>query len=86
MWLVQAPEADVLNVANVGRAVAAGAEVWCGSVADRTEATSRGHQAADGGAGGLMLHPESGFYRRAGPATQHTSTLMVTFLSFIPLL
>lgn len=34
-----------------------------------TEATGGRHQAADRGAGSLMLHPESWFYhRRAGPA------------------
>lgn len=47
-------------------------------MADRTEATAGGHQAADGGAGGLVLHLESSFHHRAGPATQHT-TLVVTF-------
>lgn len=37
-------------------------------MADRTEATGGGHQAADRGSGGLMLLPEAGFYSRAGPA------------------
>lgn len=68
-WLVQVLEADALDVASIGRAVAAGAEVWRGGVPGGTEATGRRHQAADRGPGSLMLHPESWFYhRRAGPA------------------
>lgn len=54
---IQVLEADALNVASTGRAVAAGAEVWRGSVPGGTEAAGGGHQAADGGAG--HLHPES---------------------------
>lgn len=74
-WLVQVLEADALDVANIGRAVAAGAEVWRGSVPAGTEATSGGHHAADGGAGRLMLHPESWFYHsRARPTSQKTAT------------
>lgn len=73
--LIQVLEADALDVASIGRAVTAGAEVWRGSVPGRTEATSGRHQAADGGARSLMLHPESWFYHhRAGPARRHTST------------
>lgn len=68
-WLVQVLEADALDVASIGRAVTAGAEVWRGGVPGGTEATGGRHQAADRGAGSLMLHPESWFYhRRAGPA------------------
>lgn len=68
-------EADALDVASIGRAVAAGAEVRRGSVPGRTEAAGGRHQAADRGAGSLMRHPESGFYHRgAGPARRHTST------------
>lgn len=68
-------EADALDVASIGRAVTAGAEVWRGGVPGRTEAAGGRHQAADRGARGLMLHPESWFYHcRAGPARQQTST------------
>lgn len=62
-------EADALDVASIGRAVTAGAEIWRGGVAGGTEATAGRHQAADRGARGLMLHPEAWFYHcRAGPA------------------
>lgn len=71
-------EADSLDVASIGRAVTTGAEVWRGGVPGRTEATGGRHQAADRGAGRLMLLPESWFdHRRAGPATQHTSQQLV---------
>lgn len=67
--VVQVLEADTLDVASIGRAVTAGAEVRRGSVPGGTEATGGRHQAADRGAGGLMLHPESWFYHHgAGPA------------------
>ena len=50
----------MLDVAGVGRAVAAGAEVWRGGVPGGAEACR--------GAGGLR-HPEAWFHhRRAGPA------------------
>lgn len=77
--LVQVLEADALDVVDVGRAVTAGTEVWRGNVADRTEATRRRHPAADGRAGRLVVHPESGFYCRARPARRCTSTSVVTF-------
>ena len=56
-WFIQVLEADALNVASIGRAVATGAEVWRGGVPGGTEAAGGGHQAADGGAG--HLRPES---------------------------
>lgn len=56
-WFIQVLEADALNVASTGRAVATGAEVWRGSVSGGTEAAAGGHQTSDGGAG--HLHPES---------------------------
>lgn len=60
---------EALNVANVGRAVPAGAEVRRGSVPSGAEAAGGRHQAADRRAGSLMLHPESWFYHcRARPA------------------
>lgn len=69
-------EADALNVASTGRAVAAGAEVWRGSLPGGTEATGGGHQAA--GRGARRLHPESGFYHRgARPAGEGTSKRVI---------
>lgn len=74
---IQVLEADALNVASIGRAVAAGAEVRRGGLPGGTEATGGGHQAADGGAG--RLHPESCFYHRgARPAGERTSTREIT--------
>lgn len=75
-WIIQVLEADALNVASTGRAVAAGAEVWRGSLPGGAEATGGGHQAACRGA--RRLHPESGFYHRgAGPAGERTSTRVI---------
>lgn len=66
-WFIQVFEADALNIASIGRAVASGAEVWRGSVPGGTEAIGGGHQAADGGA--RCLHPESCFYQRGARPT-----------------
>lgn len=75
-WIIQVLEADALNVSSTGRAVAAGAEVWRGSLPGGTEATGGGHQAA--GRGARRLHPESGFYHRgARPAGEHTLTRVI---------
>lgn len=72
-WFIQVLEADALNVASIGRAVAAGAEVWRGGLPGGTEATGGRHQAADGRAG--RLHPVSSFYHRgARPAGERTWT------------
>lgn len=71
--IIQVLEADALNVASTGRAVAAGAEVRRGSLPGGTEATGGGHQAAGGGA--RRRHPESCLYHRgARPAAERTST------------
>lgn len=68
---IQVLEADALDVASIGRAVAAGAEVRRGGVPGGAEAAGGGHQAADGGAG--HLRPESGFdHGGAGPAGEPT--------------
>ena len=63
-------EADAMQRAGMGRAVAARAEVWRGGAEpSRAEAAGRGPQAAGGGAGGVRRHPRSVFdHRRAGPA------------------
>lgn len=67
--LVQVLEADALDVASIGRAVTAGAEVRRGGVSGGAEASGGRHQAADRRARSLRLDPESWFYHcRACPA------------------
>lgn len=80
--LVQVFEADALDVASIGRAVAAGAVVRAGAVPGGTEAPGGRAQTPHRGPGGLLLlHPGPGLQsHRAGPArpAQHRQTQTVS--------
>lgn len=81
---VQVLEADALDVAGVGGAVTAGAEVRRGGVPGGTEATGGRHLTSDRGPESLLRRPEARFcHRRAGPARRHTSTRSVVALTVL---